>query len=186
MKRVERPIICNRGVPAFLLLVLVAISGAGTVRAGGTADTFDEALEWIYADREEIISGRELLTMMDTKTIGEAVYLLDIRSPEEWEVSRLQDAEYVGYDDFTLELVSHIPRDAPVILYCAVGWRSGRIGETMREAGYTNLRDLYGGILLWTDSGFPVVNDQGRTQTVHGSQRRWGRWVQNPEIEVVY
>jgi rhodanese-related sulfurtransferase len=182
-------LICRgrNGWPIYVLLpVLFLWTCTGPAFAGGSAETFDEALVSIYAGRDEVISGSDLLELMDADLIGENVYLLDIRSVEEWNVSRLADAEYVGYEEFSLEAVAHIPREAEIILYCAVGWRSGRVAAPMREAGYRNVRDLYGGILLWSDEGHPLVDDRGRTQRVHGSMRRWGRWVQNPDVEVVY
>jgi len=161
-------------------------AASGSLFAGGSAESFDEALESIYAGRHNLATADELVELMDTGAIGSDVYLLDIRSDEEWQVSRIEGAEYIEYHNFSLDAVSHIPKDALVILYCAVGWRSGRVGSTMRDAGFSNLQDLYGGILLWADEGRPMLNDQGQARRVHGSQRRWGRWVQNPEIEVVY
>lgn len=169
----------------FLSLLFVS-PASGALFAAGSAESFNEALKSIYDGRHNIVTGNELVELMDAGAVGSDVYLLDIRSTEEWEISRIEGAEYIGYDDFSLDEVSHIPRDARVILYCAVGWRSGRVGSTMQDAGFRNLQDLYGGILLWADEGRPMVNDQGETQQVHGSQRRWGRWVQNPEVEVLY
>jgi hypothetical protein len=45
---------------------------------------------------------------------------------------------------------------------------------------------VYGSILLWAHKGLPLIDANGPTERVHGSQRRWGRWVETPEIEVVY
>lgn len=178
------------GSNRFLRLIAAGLflfgAASGSLFAGGSAESFDEALESIYEGRHNLITADELVELIDSGAIGSEVYLLDIRSDEEWQVSRIEGAEYIGYDGFSLDEVSHIPKDARVILYCAVGWRSGRVGRTMRDAGFSNLQDLYGGILLWADEGRPMRNDQGEAHRVHGSQRRWGRWVQNPEIEVVY
>lgn len=168
------------------LLAALLVLGPGNLFAAGSADTFDEALERIYTDERSVVSGQELVELMDDNEIGRQLYLLDMRSKDEWHVSRIAGAEYIGYGEFSLDAVSHIPRDARVVLYCAVGWRSGRVGRRMRDAGFENVQDLYGGILNWTDNGHPVVNDNGVTPRVHGSQRRWGRWVQNPNVEVVY
>jgi rhodanese-related sulfurtransferase len=176
----------NQVVQLITASFILFAATSGSLFAAGSAESFDEALESIYEGRHNLVTGEELVELMDAGAIGSDVYLLDIRSTEEWEISRIEGAEYIGYNDFSLDDVSHIPRYAPIILYCAVGWRSGRVGRTMRDAGFSNLQDLYGGILLWADERRQMVNDAGETEQVHGRQRRWGRWVQHPEIEVVY
>jgi len=130
-----------------ILLSVLFILCAGTLYGNGNAESFEEALEPIYSGRSNNISQAELMSLMEDGVIGKEVFLLDIRSQEEWDVSRLQGAQYIGYNEFSIEAVSHIPQEAAVILYCAVGWRSGRVGNNMQKAGYTNLRDLYGS--LW-------------------------------------
>lgn len=112
--------------------------------------------------------------------------LLDTRSVEEYSVSRIPGARLVVYDDFAIDDVDDIPRDAAVVVYCAVGFRSGRVLERMREAGYVNVRNLEGGIVAWANADFPLVDDNGQTNRVHGSGPAWGRHVTNESIEVVY
>lgn len=166
---------------ALLLTLLPA-----TVRAGGSAETFDEVLQSIYQGRSGVIAGSELWEQMQSGAVPDQVYLLDIRSEAEWQVSRIAGAEYIGYRGFTLDRVAHIPGDATIVLYCAVGWRSGRVEREMRAAGFSDIRDLYGGIFRWVNDEFPVVDDTGETLNVHGYSPRWGRWISSPGIDVVY
>ena len=49
------------------------------------------------------------------------VILLDTRELEEYEVSHIQSAIYVGYQDFSLETVDTLQRDAEIVVYCSVG-----------------------------------------------------------------
>lgn len=166
---------------ALLLTIIPA-----TVRAGGSAETFDEVLQSVYRDRSSVIATSELWEQTQNGAVPRRVYLLDIRSEAEWQVSRLAGAEYIGYQGFSLDRVAHIPRDAAVVLYCAVGWRSGRVEREMRATGFSDIRDLYGGIFQWVNDGFPVVDATGETLNVHGYSPRWGRWISSPGISVVY
>jgi len=56
------------------------------------------------------------------------------------------------------ELPSHekaLQKDKTVIVYCASGGRSALAGKTLRDLGYTDVRNL-GGFKDWVDAGGPV------------------------------
>ena len=80
----------------------------------------------------------------------EDVVLLDTRAKEEFEVSHIKGARFVDYDDFEVEKVKDIPIDQEIIVYCSVGYRSERVGEKLQKAGYSNVKNLYGGI-FWVE-----------------------------------
>lgn len=96
---------------------------------------------------------------------------------DEHAVSRFDNARWVGYDEFKLDRVKDLPKDAPIVVYCSVGYRSEKITEDLQAAGFTNVRNLYGGIFEWVNSGHPVVDDSGPTEHVHAYDRSWGRWL---------
>lgn len=104
--------------------------------------------------------------------------ILDTRKKEEYSVSHLRDAIWTGYREFRID---HIPdyvtdKNTPIVVYCSVGVRSEDIGEKLREAGYSNVKNLYGGIFEWKNKGFPVFNMDGKeTDTVHAFSKRWGK-----------
>jgi hypothetical protein len=37
-----------------------------------------------------------------------------------------------------------VPKDRPVVAYCAVGWRSSALAEKLKAQGYTNVGNLEG------------------------------------------
>ncbi len=103
---------------------------------------------------------------------------LDAREPQEYAVSHLEGAIPVGYDHFTIAaLPATLAKDAPVVVYCSVGYRSEKITEQLRTAGFTNVSNLYGGIFEWVNQGHPVVNAEGPTERVHAFSRTWGVWL---------
>jgi len=109
--------------------------------------------------------------------------LLDTRSKREYEVSHLAGARYVGYDDFDLKrLPAGLSKDTLIVVYCSVGYRSEKVGEKLQQAGYTRVRNLYGGLFDWVNSGYAVVDEKGRpTQKVHAYSRLWGKWLEKGE-----
>lgn len=104
--------------------------------------------------------------------------ILDTREKEEFTVSHIHSAKYVGYNHFEIDSLKSIPKNTQIIVYCSVGYRSERIGEKLIKKGYTNVNNLYGGIFEWVNNNYPVVdmNDQ-KTNKVHAYSKLWGKWL---------
>ena len=111
---------------------------------------------------------------------GQPLVLLDTRTPKEFAVSHLPTAQLVDYDRFKAKDVQHIPKDAKVVVYCSVGYRSERIGEKLQKLGFTEVYNLYGGIFDWKNTGHQVMNPaQAPTDSVHTYNKAWSKWLQN-------
>ena len=123
----------------------------------------------------------------ELKATKEPVYLLDAREVEEYEVSHIPNAIHVGYDHFDATQLAAIPKDAKVVLYCSIGYRSEKIGEQVAALGYTNVHNLYGSIFEWVNQGNTVVDNKGQaTQKVHTYNRVWSVWVDGAQAEKVW
>ncbi len=115
------------------------------------------------------------------------VILLDAREKDEYEVSHLEGATWIGYDDFDKERVAEIPKDARVLVYCSIGYRSEKISEQLVEMGFEDVSNLYGGIFEWSNSGKEVVDENGEpTKKVHAFDKVWGVWLDIPKENKVY
>ena len=100
---------------------------------------------------------------------------LDAREPEEFAVSHLPNARLVGYDNPDWSTLDDLDRNAPVVVYCTVGYRSERMAADLRERGFTDVRNLYGSIYAWRLSGGELVNAAGEpTDSLHTYNRKWG------------
>lgn len=110
--------------------------------------------------------------------------ILDTRAWKEYQVSHLQKSLWVGYDEFKIAQVQKVfpDKDTPLVVYCSVGVRSEDIGEKLMGAGYTHVRNLYGGIFQWKIDGYPVFNTMGQqTSKVHAYSKQWGELLTNAE-----
>lgn len=107
------------------------------------------------------------------------VFVLDIREDKEFKVSHLKNARNVGYIWFDMRKIYDIPRDADIVVYCSVGFRSEKIGKKLINAGYKNVYNLYGGIFEWVNSGQPVYKLNGvQTSEIHTYNKAWAKWVE--------
>ncbi|MDA0728231.1 MAG: rhodanese-like domain-containing protein [Bacteroidetes bacterium] len=85
--------------------------------------------------------------------------LLDVRTTEEWAEGHLAGAahkDYWGDADFD-EAMNGIPRNRPVLVYCAGGGRSGLTAKELHNAGHLEVYNLESGIAGWIKAGQPVV-----------------------------
>lgn len=66
------------------------------------------------------------------------------------------------------------PTDARCVVYCTVGYRSGRYAEALRRQG-KDAYNLAGGILAWTHHGGALEEPggAGSTRAVHVFARKW-------------
>jgi len=106
------------------------------------------------------------------------IALLDTREWNEYEVSHLSNSIFVGYDQFEIDKVKSINKNQKIIVYCSVGYRSEKIADKLKQAGYTDVSNLYGGIFEWVNQGNPVVDRTGKvTENVHAYSKTWGVWL---------
>ncbi|WP_405384356.1 rhodanese-like domain-containing protein [Maribacter sp. LLG6340-A2] len=110
--------------------------------------------------------------------MNDAIVYVDTREKEEYDISHLKNAVWVGYSNFSEEnVLQQIPnKSQPIIVYCSIGIRSENIGEQLKELGYTKILNLYGGIFEWKNKGGLVYNnDNTVTDSVHAFSKHWGK-----------
>jgi rhodanese-related sulfurtransferase len=121
--------------------------------------------------------------LLQSRLLNESeVVILDTREREEFEVSHIPGARYFGYDNKNWKSLAGIPKDTEIIVYCSIGARSQNIGMELQKKGYTNVKNLYGGVFLWANQRRALENSKGTaTNKVHGYSADWGKWIKNAE-----
>uniref|UniRef100_A0A831UEU0 Rhodanese-like domain-containing protein n=1 Tax=Geobacter metallireducens TaxID=28232 RepID=A0A831UEU0_GEOME len=83
-------------------------------------------------------------------------FLLDVRTPAEFRQGRLQGAVLIPISEVERRL-GEIPRNRPVVVYCAVGSRSGLVAGFLAQKGYREVYNMADGIVGWYRNGFPII-----------------------------
>ena len=120
--------------------------------------------------------------MAESLTGNNQFLLLDTREKEEFQVSHMAKAIWVGNKNFDAdEILSIVPnKKKPIVVYCSIGVRSEIVGEKLLKNGYTEVYNLYGGIFDWKNKGFPVYDSIGQeTDRVHAYNKHWGKMLNN-------
>lgn len=97
----------------------------------------------------EIITAEELKSLKDS---GKKINLIDVREPVEYEEFNIGGAliplgRFQTYDVDELEPM----KDEEIILYCRSGNRSGQAAMILETMGFTNVKNLKGGMLRWKE-----------------------------------
>lgn len=74
------------------------------------------------------------------RLVQDGAWLLDVRSPEEYADGHIDGARNFPVDRLEAE-VAKLPRDRPLVVYCAVGSRSARAAQILAAAGF-DVRNL--------------------------------------------
>jgi len=119
----------------------------------------------------ERISAEELKAQLDSHR----PILLDVRSAEEYRVSHLPGAIRVEPDGNLPETLANLDRNARVVAYCSVGYRSSRLVELLKKEGFSSVKNLEGSIFEWANKGYPVERDGKSVLEVHPYDEKWGR-----------
>ena len=128
-----------------------------------------------------------LISVEELHANMEDYVILDAREMEEYKVSHIPKAIYVGYDDPELGLIKSIDKDKKLLFYCSIGYRSEKIGEKAKEMGFKEVYNLYGSIFEWANKGYELEDaSKQETKKIHGYNWIWGRWINNDTYEKVY
>jgi rhodanese-related sulfurtransferase len=143
-------------VTMFVVLVLV-----------GCSSTADVKTNVLGANSSAAVSGLktpvEAAQLLAGPTAGKSVRVLDVRTPEEFTEGCLAGAQNIDIRGGSFEQqIAGLDKTASYLVYCRTGKRSADAANRMKEAGFTNVLDLQGGITAWQETGNPVSRECGR------------------------
>jgi rhodanese-related sulfurtransferase len=139
-----------------LVLVLV-IACAALVPPAAAADlqtSLNAFLSNLPADFETV-AGKTLHAKQQS---GENVFVLDVRETEEFKAGHIEGAVNVPIRTLANN-GSQLPQDknAPVAVVCKSGIRAAYATMALKMLGYTNVKDVVGGMLAWEKEGLPIT-----------------------------
>lgn len=114
----------------------------------------------------------ELLEQLDSAAEENRPFLIDARGPEEFAVSHLSGAIRAEGDEVVE--VARNAGDRPIVVYCAVGFRSSKAVKKLMDAGFKDVANLEGSIFQWANEGHPVERDGKPVNQVHPFDEKWG------------
>jgi adenylyltransferase/sulfurtransferase len=131
-----------------------------TIRALVDYDAFcgvPQARAQELAERDGIpeITAIELKSWLDR---GDALTILDVREPHEWDIASLAPygSTLIPLDELAARL-GELEGAGDVVVHCRSGVRSAKALRQLHAAGFDRVWNLKGGILAWSDEVDPSV-----------------------------
>ncbi len=85
----------------------------------------------------------------------QGAFFLDVRTQEEWDQGHIANSTLIGLDTLQDHL-SELPRDQDIVVVCRSGVRSKEGANILRQAGFTRVTCMTGGIQAWVAAGYPL------------------------------
>jgi rhodanese-related sulfurtransferase len=98
------------------------------------------------------------ITSTEAKAIidrSKNAYLLDVRTPDERRQGYIAGSVLIPIDQIE-KRIAEIPKNRPVIVYCAVGSRSRPVAQALARSGYAEVYNMRDGIFGWYRNGLPI------------------------------
>jgi len=167
--------------PIFLFLCFGCFAqDPGSTPQIGNVD-FDKKISSLISFTVPVMGVDEL------KEMKEDVILLDARKKEEFEISHIEGAKYIGFKKFDASNLEGIDKDEQIVVYCSIGYRSEKIGEKLKNLGYKNVYNLYGSIFEWVNDGNEIVDKNNKpTKEIHTYNKKWSKWVEEGKANKVW
>jgi glyoxylase-like metal-dependent hydrolase (beta-lactamase superfamily II)/rhodanese-related sulfurtransferase len=96
------------------------------------------------------------VTVQDLHREMEHVQVIDVRQPGEWEQMHIAQAALKPLPKLTT-MLEGIDRERPIAVHCKSGYRSSIASSLLKQAGYTEVMNVIGGMDAWNACGLPVV-----------------------------
>jgi rhodanese-related sulfurtransferase len=128
------------------LLVLIAILSLGMSACSSAPAQVSTDVETLPAT----ISIHEANELYE-----EGVFLLDVRTQEEWDDFHAPDTTLIPLDQLESRL-GELPEGEPIVVVCRSGNRSQAGRDILLAKGFEQVTSMEGGLNAWRDAGYPI------------------------------
>jgi len=91
---------------------------------------------------------------------------VDVRTPREHDEHRIAGSVFIPLNHLA-ERIGELPKDRPLLIYCAGGYRSSIAASLLQQHGFDQISELAGGITAWEAAKLPTTS----SETPSGSSR---------------
>ena len=83
--------------------------------------------------------------------------VVDVRSPGERAAKRIDGSVSLPCQELA-ERLDQLPRNRPILVYCAGGYRSSLAASLLQRAGITQVSEIAGGLAAWEAARLPLAS----------------------------
>jgi rhodanese-related sulfurtransferase len=87
----------------------------------------------------------------------EGAFILDVRQPEEWQEYHVPGSTLIPLDQLASRL-DEVPEDQEIVVVCRSGNRSQEGRDILRNANFSSVTSMAGGLNEWAARGYETVS----------------------------
>jgi rhodanese-related sulfurtransferase len=110
------------------------------------------------SEASDLISVQDASALIETRAGDPSFVIVDVRTPEEFAQGHIEDAVNIDVEDASFATaIAGLDPEVTYLVYCRTGNRSASAVAQMRSAGLSDVIDVEGGVVSWTEAGLPLV-----------------------------
>jgi rhodanese-related sulfurtransferase len=119
----------------------------------------DENISSVQKSPDGNITVEQAKTMIAENLNNPEFLLIDVRTPDEYKSGHIENSLLIDFktDDFK-DKISKLDRSKKILLICRSGKRSGLAKSLMEDIGFTEVYNMIGGIIEWTQKGYTLID----------------------------
>lgn len=162
-------VLCASGHRGSMVMMALKLMGYENVlNLGGGLNAWKAAklpvagwVDWPTVWGEYLAAMPDNYHVINAQGLSEALvenppFLVDVREPADYEAGYISGAINLPIRDLLKNLDKLPGKDEAIVIYCASGHRGGLAMAALQLLGYTNVRNLGGGLGAWQKAEFPV------------------------------
>jgi rhodanese-related sulfurtransferase len=87
-------------------------------------------------------------------------FILDVRQPEEWADAHIPGSTLIPLGDLE-DRINEVPKDQEIVVVCRSGNRSAQGRDILKQAGFTQVTSMAGGLNEWKADGYETASGGG-------------------------
>ncbi|MDD2769253.1 MAG: rhodanese-like domain-containing protein [Methylococcus sp.] len=110
--------------------------------------------------KHKVITPTGAVQLMNT----DEALIIDVREAAEFAEGHVEGAYHIPLaklGERVTEIAQH--KNAPVIVTCQQGTRSPAACKTLTKAGFSQVYEMRGGMLAWSDSNYPITKKRKKS-----------------------
>lgn len=130
---------------------------------------FDQEI-WVIqleTDRQDLPCSFSSFPIMEVEELAkqqpkfESLYVLDVRTGEEWSSGHIPGAHHVELNHL-VNSIDQLPKNQSIALVCRSGQRASLAASLLRKNGFSSVINIRGGMQAWKQAGLPIkVGSEG-------------------------
>jgi rhodanese-related sulfurtransferase len=84
-----------------------------------------------------------------------SAFFVDVREQSEWDEYHAPNTTLIPLGELESRL-TEVPKDRQIVVVCRSGNRSQQGRDVLKQAGFTDVSSMAGGLKTWRDKGYPI------------------------------